>query len=169
MKKIYKNLIFFAIIIFSILVAMFDINSFLINSNQVIQLLFTLLALCLTAYTFIYSPIFALLNESIIDFESNKFILTKLLKEYEDDMKFIFFAAILIIIISTFKCIDLPFIIDYKNVEFGFIKIESIKLLIYNFVISLISCFSFLSLYDLIDATFKILRKSIELKASKNN
>lgn len=82
----------------AIIVANVNQKIFIINTEQLLPLLFTLLGLCITAYTFIYTPI----NE-LIKGNMNELImedLNKLLKSYEDDMMLIFILSIVIIILD---------------------------------------------------------------------
>lgn len=88
--------------------------------------------------------------------------LQKLLTSFEEDMMLIFFLTILIIAADFLKIIDIPLAKNVLNLDLGIIKIASLKEYIFNFFISTSACLSFYSLYDLMQATFKILRKSFE-------
>ena len=83
-------------------------------------------------------------------------------KFFEEDMMLIFFLTIIIITVDFLKVIDIPLAKNVLNLDLGIIKIISLKEYIFNFIISRSACLSFYSLYDLIQATFKILRKSFE-------
>ena len=77
-------------------------------------------------------------------------------------MMLIFFMTIIIIVIDFMKVIDVPIVKNVLNLDLGIIQIKSLKEYVFNFTISISSCLSFYSLYDLIQATFKILRKSFD-------
>lgn len=156
-----KIMIISIITAFSILVASTN-RSFVISSELLIPFLFTVLGLCLTAYTFIYAPISEILKKESMKNDVAKQKLQKLLTSFEEDMMVIFFLTIMIIVIDFLKNFDIPLIIDVLNLDLGIIKINSLKEYISNFIISMGACFSFYALYDLMQATFKILRKSFE-------
>ena len=137
-------------------------NSFIVNSEALIPFLFTILGLCITAYTFIYAPISEILKKETMQSSESKQKLQKLLTSFEEDMMLIFFLTIIIITVDFLKVIDIPLAKNVLNLDLGIIKIISLKEYIFNFIISTSACLSFYSLYDLIQATFKILRKSFE-------
>ena len=137
-------------------------NSFIVNSEALIPFLFTILGLCITAYTFIYAPISEILKKETMQSSESKQKLQKLLTSFEEDMMLIFFLTILIIAADFLKIIDIPLAKNVLNLDLGIIKIASLKEYIFNFFISTSACLSFYSLYDLMQATFKILRKSFE-------
>ena len=137
-------------------------NSFIVNSEALIPFLFTILGLCITAYTFIYAPISEILKKETMQSSESKQKLQKLLTSFEEDMMLIFFLTILIIAADFLKIIDIPLTKNVLNLDLGIIKIASLKEYIFNFFISTSACLSFYSLYDLMQATFKILRKSFE-------
>lgn len=159
MKK--KITIISIIVIFSFFTATSN-EVFIVNVEALIPFLFTLLGLCLTAYTFIYSPISEILKKESMNNEESKGKLQKLLTSFEEDMLLIFFLTILMIIIDFLLKIDIPLLKNQLNIDLGVIKIDSLKNYISNFIISISACFSFYSLYDLMQATFKILRKSFD-------
>lgn len=159
MKK--KIMIISIIIVISFFTAS-TTNSFIVNSEALIPFLFTILGLCITAYTFIYAPISEILKKETMQSSESKQKLQKLLTSFEEDMMLIFFLTILIIAADFFKIIDIPLAKNVLNLDLGIIKIISLKEYIFNFIISTSACLSFYSLYDLIQATFKILRKSFE-------
>lgn len=159
MKK--KIMIISIIVIFSLFTATSD-EAFIVNVDALIPFLFTLLGLCLTSYTFIYSPISEILKKESMNSEESKGRLQKLLKSFEEDMLLIFFLTILMIIINFLLKIDIPLIKNQFNLDLGIIKIDSLKNYFLNFIISVSACFSFYALYDLMQATFKILRKSFD-------
>lgn len=159
MKK--KIMIISIIIVISFFTAS-TTNSFIVNSEALITFLFTILGLCITAYTFIYAPISEILKKETMQSNESKQKLQKLLTSFEEDMMLIFFLTIIIIIVDFLKFIDIPLAKNELNLDLGIIKIISLKEYIFNFIISISACLSFYSLYDLIQATFKILRKSFE-------
>lgn len=159
MKK--KIMIISIIIVISFFTAS-TTNSFIVNSEALIPFLFTILGLCITAYTFIYAPISEILKKETMQSSESKQKLQKLLTSFEEDMMLIFFLTILIIAADFFKIIDIPLAKNVLNLDLGIIKIASLKEYIFNFFISTSACLSFYSLYDLMQATFKILRKSFE-------
>ena len=154
-----KKIIIICIVFSSIIFAYAD-DSFIVSAKVIIPFLFTLLGLCLTAYTFIYSPITEILNRNEInkEVEKNK-RLNKLLKSFEEDMLCIFFLTITIIVIDFTKNINIPLI---QDIGVKILSIQSLKKYITNFIISLSACLSFYALYDLMKATFKILRSSFD-------
>lgn len=156
-----KIMIINAIIILSFFVASAN-EVFLINAELLVPFLFTLLGLCLTAYTFIYSPISEILKKDSMKNDESKQRLQKLLTSFEKDIMLIFFLAIIIIVLDFMKCVDIPFVKNEFNLDLGIVKIKSLKEYIFNFIISVSACFSFYALYDLMQATFKILRKSFD-------
>ncbi len=137
-------------------------KSFIVNVELLAPFLFTLLGLCLTAYTFIYAPLSEILKKDSMKNEDAKQKLEKLLNSFEEDMMLIFFMTIIIIVIDFMKVIDVPIVKNVLNLDLGIIQIKSLKEYVFNFTISISSCLSFYSLYDLIQATFKILRKSFD-------
>lgn len=159
MKK--KIMIISIIIVISFFIAS-TTNSFIVNSEALIPFLFTILGLCITAYTFIYAPISEILKKETMQSDESRQKLQKLLTSFEEDMMLIFFLTIIIITVDFLKVIDIPLVKNVLNLDLGIIKIISLKEYIFNFIISTSACLSFYSLYDLIQATFKILRKSFE-------
>lgn len=125
----------------------------LIDGNQIVTLLFTLLGLAVTAYTFIYSPI----RDIITNEKVSKEKLSNLLQEFENNILFVFKVAIVIILFDFCNQFDFPLVKDPTNLDLGIFKIESLKMVICNFIIVFLSSLSFLSLYDLFKGTFKIL------------
>lgn len=157
-----KKIAIISIVIIISLFAASTTNSFIINAGELIPFLFTILGLSITAYTFIYAPISKILEKESMKNDEAKQKLQKLLTSFEEDMMLIFFLTITIVIIDLFKFLDIPLVKNVLNLDLGIFKIMSLKEYILNFIIALSACFSFYSLYDLIQATFKILRKSFE-------
>ena len=156
-----KSIITISIIICSFIFATTE-KSFIVSAKDLIPFLFTILGLCLTAYTFIYSPITDIIGKN--NNNNAKLInkLDRLLKSFEDDMLCIFFLTITIILIDFLKNFDIPVLKDIKNISLNIIEISSIKYFICNLLISLSANFAFYAVYDLMQATFKILRKSFD-------
>lgn len=154
-----KSIIITSIIICSFIFAIAE-NAFIVSAKDLIPFLFTILGLCLTAYTFIYSPITNIIGNN--NKNNKKLIekLDKLLKSFEDDMLCIFFLTIGIIVIDFLKKIDIPILEDINDIDLKIFQIKSIKHFITNILISLAANFAIYAVYDLIQATFKILRKS---------
>lgn len=159
MKK--KIMIISIIIVISFFIAS-TTNSFIVNSEALVPFLFTILGLCITAYTFIYAPISEILKKDTMKSDESRQKLQKLLTSFEEDMMLIFFLTIIIIVVDFLKVIDIPLAKNVLNLDLGIIKIISLKEYIFNFIISTSACLSFYALYDLMQATFKILRKSFE-------
>ena len=157
-----KKIVIISIIIILSFFGASTSKSFIINPELLIPFLFTILGLCLTAYTFIYAPISEILKKESMKNEDSKLKLQKLLTSFEEDMMLIFFLAILITVVDFLKYIDIPLLNNALNLDLGIVKINSLKEYIFNFIISIGACFSFYALYDLMQATFKILRKSFD-------
>lgn len=148
-----KKILITGITIISFLMAISNYKGLMVDGNQIVPLLFTLLGLAVTAYTFIYSPIRDILTKG----EVNKEKLSKLLQEFENNILFVFRVAIVIILFDFCNQFDFPLLKNPTNLDLGIFKIESLKMVICNFIIGLLSSLSFLSLYDLFKGTFKIL------------
>ena len=148
-----KKGLIMVIIIISFLMATSNYKGLLIDGNQIVTLLFTLLGLAVTAYTFIYSPI----RDIITNEKVSKEKLSNLLQEFENNILFVFKVAIVIILFDFCNQFDFPLVKDPTNLDLGIFKIESLKMVICNFIIVFLSSLSFLSLYDLFKGTFKIL------------
>lgn len=157
MIKLKKNILISICIILSVIVSKIDGKIFITDPGQLLPFLFTILGLCITAYTFIYTPICELLKDNTNYYIKKK--LDKLLKSYEEDMMLIFILSITIILSDIICNIDIPF---FKDVQIKSLNIISMKMMVCNFFISLSAMLAFYALYDLINATFKILRKSFE-------
>lgn len=148
-----KKVLIMGITIISFIMAISNYKGLMVDGNQIVPLLFTLLGLAVTAYTFIYSPIRDILTKG----EVNKEKLSKLLQEFENNILFVFRVAIVIILFDFCNQFDFPLLKNPTNLDLGIFKIESLKMVICNFIIGLLSSLSFLSLYDLFKGTFKIL------------
>lgn len=157
-----KKIIILIIFLLSFFSSSID-NSIINNVEIMVPLLFTLLGLCFTGYTFIYTPVIQIISKAE---ETNiiKNKLTNLLNSFEEDMSLIFFLSIIIIILD-FSCLyDIPILKNVYDLDLGVIYIKSLKNYIINFFISTCSYFSFYSLYDIMNASFKILKGSLEKK-----
>lgn len=156
----------FIIIIFCFFVALLssiikDNNVFLTDSKNLINILLTLLGLCFTSYSIIISSIKDILNKDNNSSDDNvKLLLNKLLDSIEKNIIFIFYITIIMIVLNTFYYVNFPFLKDPKKVDFGIFMINSFKDTFFNIIISLIFNLSLYSLYDLIKASFKLLRCS---------
>ena len=157
MKKIKKIVLISFCIVVSVIAANIDKEIFIITPNQLLPLLFTLLGLCITAYTFIYSPIVTLIKDN--NYNEIKDSLNKLLNSFEEDMLLIFVLSIAIILIDIGINIDIPFI---RDIRIKLFNIKSLKIYLCNLFIALSASLSFYALYDIIKATFKILKSSFE-------
>lgn len=157
-----KKIAIISIIVIISFFAASTTNSFIINAEALIPFLFTILGLSVTAYTFIYAPISEILKKESMQNNESKQKLQKLLNSFEEDMMLIFFLTIAMVIVDFLKVLDIPLLKNELNLDLGIVKIISLKEYIFNFVISVSACFSFYSLYDLMQATFKILRKSFD-------
>ena len=134
-------------------------NLFLTDSKLLIEILLTLLGLSFTSFSFISTSIDNILKKT----EHNnrellKEKLNKMLKSIQDDIFFIFKLSLVLIVINLIKHLDIPFFINPQNIDFGIIIIDSAKDTVINFSISLVFCLSMYSFYDLIKATFMLLR-----------
>ena len=156
-----KKIIISVIVYFSFLAASAS-NDFIINIELLVTLLFTILGLTITAYTFIYAPLSEILKKSSMQSDESKKKLQKLLNSFEENMKLIFVLSFIIIIVDFLKIIDIPLLKNELNLDLGILKITSLKEYIFNFIISISASLSFYALYDLMDATFKILKKSFD-------
>lgn len=158
-----KKIIIATCILISLIVSLLgDGSAFLVDSKELITILLTLLGLCFTGYTFIYSPITNILEKKNKNGDNIKNTTKKLLKSMQQDMLFIFGATLFIIGANLVLSIDFPLIENPINVNFGLFIIPSLKIFVINFVISAFACLSFFAFYDLIKATFKIFTNCFE-------
>lgn len=162
-KKIKKFFFISVCVIISVFSSNINKEIFINSPNQLLPLLFTLLGLCITAYTFIYAPITTLIRDNNNEKISES--LNNLLKSFEDDMLLIFKLSIAIIIVDIGLAMDIPFI---KDIKIRCLEIESLKIYLCNLFISLSAILSFYSLYDIVKATFKILKKSFQKDLNNN-
>ena len=133
---------------------------FLLDSKNLINILLTLLGLCLTSLGFIESSINNMLSKiSDNTKRKNKNRNTKILiQEIRSDIVYIFKAIIILMIINTFLNIDIPFVSDFYNLNLKVFTIYSAKHFFFNFIIAL--CFNIAvgCLYDLMEAMFMLLQ-----------
>ncbi len=156
-----KYLIISLCVIVSILASLsYSSDIFLTDSKSLIETLLTLLGLCFTSFSFISTSINDILKKSKKNTDENLRIrLDKLLDSIQKDILLIFYATIVLIIINIFCYFDFPLLNNPRNLDFGLFVIPSLKQFSLNFLVSFIFCLSLYSLYDLIKASFILLRK----------
>ena len=135
-------------------------NVFLTDSKNLIGILLTLLGLCFTSFSFISTSIHDILKKSNKGNDKKLRVkLNKLLDSIQKDILLILYATIILIVFNTIYYLDFPLLKNPINVDFGLLEISSLKIFILNFIISFIFCLSIYSLYDLVKASFILLRK----------
>ncbi len=135
-------------------------NVFLTDSKNLIGILLTLLGLCFTSFSFISTSINDILKKSNKGNDKKLRVkLNKLLDSIQKDILLILYATIILIVFNTIYYLDFPLLKNPINVDFGLLEISSLKIFILNFIISFIFCLSIYSLYDLVKASFILLRK----------
>lgn len=156
-----KYLIIILCIIVSLIASLTYVeNIFLTDSKNLINMLLTLLGLCFTSFSFISTSINDILKKSSKnDDESLRAKLNKLLDSIQKDIILILYAIIALIIINTLYYFDFPLIKNPVGIDFGLLIIPSLKNFGLNFIVSFIFCLSLYSLYDLVKASFILLRK----------
>lgn len=156
-----KYLIIILCIIVSLIASLTYVeNIFLTDSKNLINMLLTLLGLCFTSFSFISTSINDILKKSSKnDDESLREKLNKLLDSIQKDIILILYATIALIIINTLYYFDFPLIKNPVGIDFGLLIIPSLKNFGLNFIVSFIFCLSLYSLYDLVKASFILLRK----------
>lgn len=156
-----KYLIISSCIIVSIIASLsYSSNIFLTDSKTLIGILLTLLGLCFTSFSFISTSIKDILTKSSKNTDKSLRIkLDKLLDSIQKDILLIFFAIIVLIIMNIFCFCDIPLLNNPTNLDFGLFVVPSLKNFALNFLVSFIFCLSLYSLYDLIKASFTLLRK----------
>lgn len=143
-------------IMISLIMGVFNIEIVFNDCNTMIQILLSVLALSLTAYTFVLVPI-----QSILDNNDNPQNVSILLKEYMDDMKVIFFSSLFLIVIDFLYKLDFPFIINPINIDFELFKIDSLKFC-FKLVMEDVICFlSLYSFYDIMNSIFILVESSL--------
>ena len=156
-----KCLIIILCISISLMAAMtYEDNAFLIDSKNLINMLLTLLGLCFTSFSFISLFIDGIIKKSGGKNDENfKERLNRLLDSIQKDIFLILYSTIVIIILNTCYYFDFPLIKNPTHLDFGLVTINSLKNFSLNFIISLVFCLSLYSLYDLVKASFILLRK----------
>lgn len=137
-------IIIITILMISLIIGLTNVEIIFNDNNSMLQILLTCFGLCLTAYTFIITPVQNILSTKK---EQDKSV-SRLLKEFKSNMGFIFISCVLLIFLDFFYRIDIPFISDPQNIEFELFNIPSLK---HFFKIVLEDIFGFLSLYSLYD------------------
>lgn len=156
MKK-YKVII--QIFIVSLFSAIMSSNSIINNAEFVLQVIYSILGLCITAYAFICSPVSEVVNKNKELYDSAYILIAEL----EDDMSKIFYFSIVITFLEIFKTINFPFIVEPQNLDFNLFVMQSPKMFLINFMMSFLYFLCMYTFYDLIKSTFKII-KGILLK-----
>lgn len=152
----HGNKIIILSLICSLLMGMFNVEIVFNDNIVMIQILLSVLALSLTAYTFVLVPI-----QNILNGNDNERLVSNLLKEYMDDMKAIFFSVIFLIIIDVIYKFDFPSIINPSNIDFGLFKIHSLKYC-FKLIIEDFLCFlSLYSFYDIMNSIFILVESSL--------
>ena len=156
-----KYIIIVLCIIISLIASLTNLDSiFLTDSKNLINILLTLLGLCFTSFSFISTSINDILKKYNKDNDENfREKLNKLLNSIQKDIVLILYATIILIVFNTIYYFDFPFIKNPMNVDFGLLIIPSLKSFVINFINSFIFCLSMYSLYDLVKASFILLRK----------
>ena len=155
-----KTAIILLTILFSIYVGINSVDFILTDATLMIQLIFTVLGLSFTSYTFIFSPlskIYKKYNENNI---KNK--LVKLLFEIESNLKSLLLFSVIIVICHFILNHDIPLIVEPGIIDFGLFKIFALKNMIFYTIICFSSIFSLLTFYDIMSASFTILRGTLE-------
>lgn len=153
-----KKIIIVACILISLLSGLgINENIFLSNSKEMIGILLTILGLCFSGFSFMLSSITRIINNG-----KNKAVLRerskKLIKSIEEDIFLILYLIIVLIIMNMLFYMNIPVFNDPKNIDFNLFKIISFKSFIFNFSFSMCFCLSFYAFYDLIKATFSLLK-----------
>lgn len=158
-----KNLIIIICIIISFVVAFSNHeNIFLSDSKNLIGILLTLLGLCFASFSYITSSISNIIRENKKSTDSClNAKLNKLLDSIQTDILLIFYATIILIVLNLLYYYDIPFISNPTSIDFSLFSINSLKYFISSFITSLLFCLSIYSLYDIIKASFILLRKGI--------
>lgn len=152
-----KNIMMIIVsIIISLLIGMFNIELIFNDNKTMIQTLLSILGLALTSYTFVLVPI-----QNIVDDNKEKnALVNRLLKEYKDNMQFIFFSCIFLIAVDLIYKINFPFISDPLNIDFGLFKIYSLKTFLRITIEDFLCIISLYSFYDIIKSIFILVSNS---------
>ncbi len=140
--------------IVSLIIGTFNKEIVFNESNTMIQILLSLLGLCLTSYTFILVPIQSITAES----NNKKEAIHNLLREYKDNMLFIFMSCILLIGINLLYKLNFPLISD-PTMDFNLFKIYSLKTFLKMVLEDFLCIMSLYSFYDIMQSIFIIVNK----------
>lgn len=147
-----KKLIYLFILLTSIIFTICTNDNITNNSELLIQILLTLLGLCITSYIFICSPISDVVSKNR-DLKSSAI---NLLNKLEEDMKIIFYITLIIIFVTIMKNTNFIFIKNPCELNFGIFVIKSFKHFLFNTSISFCFILGLAGFYDFIIASFKI-------------
>lgn len=149
MKKLLK---YFGFLLLSIIFTICACDNITNNAELVIQILLTLLGLCITSYIFICSPI----SDAVSKNEKLRGSAISLINKLEEDMKVTFFITLIIIFSAVMKNINFVFIKNPSQIDFGIFVIKSFKDFFFNTVITFCFVLGLAGFYDFIIASFKI-------------
>lgn len=141
-----------------IVMSISNIHLMMYDLEITIPILLSIIGLSLTAYTFISVPIQKVASKKSDDKTKG---IRSLLKEYKENMLFIFLSCIIYIIIDFILKINFPFIKNPCNLDFGLFQIISLKAVFYHSIQNILFFLSLYSFYDIMKATFIIIEKSI--------
>lgn len=152
---IAKNkLIIAAFSLIAIIIALFSTRlTFIINGELIIQILLTLFGIAFALYTFIIGPILTNVREGHLE---NSRELEDFFLEYEQNLYLIFKFVILILTVNTISGIDIPFLKDPKNIDFGVALIHSLKEFFLYLSVSFAFLMSMKGYLTIIEGTFLI-------------
>lgn len=158
MKKMKLTIIISLSILISFLSGLsFNEEIFLTDSKNLIMALLTLLGLCFSGVSYVSASINNIIKNKTTNNKISD-ISNSLMKNVEEDILLLLYLTIIIVICNLFLYIDIPFISNPTNINFDLFKINSLKIFFYNFILSLSFCLSIYSLYDIIKATFKLIK-----------
>lgn len=158
MKKMKLTIIISLSILISFLSGLsFNEEIFLTDSKNLIMALLTLLGLCFSGVSYVSASINNIIKNKTTNNKISD-ISNSLMKNVEEDILLLLYLTIIIVICNLFLYIDIPFISNPTNINFDLFKINSLKTFFYNFILSLSFCLSIYSLYDIIKATFKLIK-----------
>jgi hypothetical protein len=160
MKKIL--IISFSLLVSFVAGLSINNNVFLTDSKNLIIILLTIIGLCFSGFSFVSSSISRIIKSSKAQNVQLKDSSNKLIYSIEKDILLILYLTIVLVIVNLILYIDIPLIINPKDINFGLFHIFSVKEFLVNFIFSFSFCLSFYAFYDLIKATFKLLKKCYE-------
>lgn len=149
MKKI---LIYLGMVFLSIIFTICTNDNITNNAELVLQILLTLLGLCITSYVFICSPISEVASKN----KQLKRDAINLVSKLEEDMKGMFYITLVIIFVTIMGNTDLVFIKNPCEMDFGIFVIKSFKHFLINASITFCFMLGMAGFYDFIVASFKI-------------